>query len=147
MRWTWMWTRVATPPTKKKLFFNFYKLKCFKIVIDILRECYWNHKWWIVKCLVFIRSTHNRIHSLRFNSFWIILSGTISLSYISHTNLETLLRLMCNNFAKDHNMIKCIVYDSIRYIQIKIHSFLVFISYGKCHARFCWTPYFCPYYL
>ena len=24
-------------------------------------------------------------------------------------------RLMCNNFAKDHNMIKCIIYDSIRF--------------------------------
>ena len=62
--------------------------------------------------------------------------------------LRNLCRLICNNDTKDHNIIKCIVCDSIRYIQTNIHSFfLVFTSYWRCHVHFCWTPYFCPKYL
>ena len=46
----------------------------------------------------------------------------------------------------NHNTIKCIVYDSIRYIQTNIHSFFVFISYGRCHGRYCIHTYIIGHY-
>ena len=49
---------------------------------------------------------------------------------------------MRSNFAKDHTMMECIVYDSLSNMQRKIHSFLVFILYVGAMLSFVELPIF-----
>ena len=70
------------------------------------------------------KSEHNQMHSLQLNLFLVFFCGATYRSF-QPRNLRQLVR---NNFAKDHNMIKLIVYDSISYTQTNIYEFLIFTS-------------------